>query len=79
MLFFYSHKKSSFEDLLQTDGFSFTQNYNIRLLTNEIFKVFTEIFKVFTDASPQTVKDVFKFKEALPIKKPLRYSNSLRI
>ena len=66
----YNGKKSNFEKLFERDGSVSIHQQNIRFLAIEMFKVFKGI-------NPQMVKDIFKFRDAIPIKKTDRFSNPI--
>ena len=55
----YNGKKSNFEKLFERDGSVSIHQQNIRFLAIEMFKVFKGI-------NPQMVKDIFKFRDAVP-------------
>ena len=55
----YNNKKSNFEELLEGDGSVAAHHQNIRFLAVEMFKVFEVI-------SPQIVKEIFQFRDAMP-------------
>ena len=54
-----SDKKSNFQELLEIDGSVSIRHQNIRFLVIEMFKVFKGI-------SPQIVKGIFQFIDAVP-------------
>ena len=55
----FSDKKSNFEKFLERDGSVFIHHHNIRFLEIKMFKVFKCI-------SPQIVKEIFQFTDAVP-------------
>ena len=52
-------KTSNFKDLHKRDGSVSIHHQNIRFLA-------VEMFKVFKDISPQVVKEIFQFRDAVP-------------
>ena len=59
LLIMYNGKKSNFEKFFERDGSVSIHHQNIRFLAIEMFKVFKGI-------NPQMVKDIFKFRDAVP-------------